>query len=296
MATYPIAKQFERFCGNLAISCDTLAVISYRYHSITKRLNADFWDSSSDEAHGRYVGSYGRGTRIDGSDVDILFRFPYNMYVKYDAYASNGQSALLQAAKMSIATTYPSTRLKGDGQIVAVDFSDGINFEVLPAFECEDGSYLFPDSNGGGRWRACDPVAEINELNSMDEACNGNLKRLCKMARAWREANSVSISGIAIDVFAYNFMKHYSHRDDGYIFYDRLTRDFFAYVANLDATQSTWKVFGSGRYVTTSGYFRNKAAAARNKAIEAIKDQDNGYMHATNDAWKEIYGSRFPRL
>lgn len=296
MTEYPIARQFEKFCSNLAISNAELATVSHRCHSITKRLNSDFWGSSSDEAHSRYVGSYGRGTRISGSDVDVLFQLPYAVYSQYNSYSGNGQSALLQSVKNSIAKTYPSTYVKGDGQIIAINFSDGVNFEILPAFVCEDGSYLFPDSNGGGRWRGCDPIAEMNELSAMDKACNGNLKRLCKMARAWREANSVSISGIAIDVFAYNFIKQYAHRDNGYVYYDWLTRDFFDYVAGLNASQSMWKVFGSNRYVNASGYFRNKAATARNKAIEAIKDQESGYMHVTNDAWKEIYGARFPSL
>ncbi len=61
---FTVAAAFERFCKNLRFSDDNLSKISNRYHSITKRINIDYWGTSSDSSHSLYVGSYGRDTEI----------------------------------------------------------------------------------------------------------------------------------------------------------------------------------------------------------------------------------------
>ena len=37
--------------------------------------------------------------------------------------------------------TYPTSRIGGDGQVVVIQFDDGIKFEVLPAFVNKGGGY-----------------------------------------------------------------------------------------------------------------------------------------------------------
>ncbi|MEE0237096.1 MAG: nucleotidyltransferase, partial [Bacteroidales bacterium] len=43
------------------ISKEQRSLISLRYKRITKAINTEFWDSSSETDHSFYVGSYGRG-------------------------------------------------------------------------------------------------------------------------------------------------------------------------------------------------------------------------------------------
>ena len=103
-----LADWFATFCTNLQIRDG--GTIAARYRNITRRLNTDFWTTTSDTAHSLYVGSYGRNTSISGfSDVDMIFQLPYSEYVRYNNYAGNGQSALLQAVKTSIEKTYATT-------------------------------------------------------------------------------------------------------------------------------------------------------------------------------------------
>lgn len=54
---FTVAAAFEQLCKNLRFSDDNLSKISNRYHSITKRINTDYWETSSDSAHSLYVGS-----------------------------------------------------------------------------------------------------------------------------------------------------------------------------------------------------------------------------------------------
>ena len=45
---------FSTFCGNLQVQDG--GVISVRYKAITRRLNTDFWTTTSDTAHTVFVG------------------------------------------------------------------------------------------------------------------------------------------------------------------------------------------------------------------------------------------------
>ena len=96
-----LGEWFSDFCGNIQVQ--DVGTISSRYKSITRRLNMDFWDTTSDTSHSLYVGSYGRNTAIQGfSDLDMIFELPSDLYFQYDKYDGNGQSALLQAVRTSM--------------------------------------------------------------------------------------------------------------------------------------------------------------------------------------------------
>lgn len=123
-----VANKFENLIYTLRIPDDKIAKISDRYKQITKRLNNDFWDENSEKEHSLYVGSYGRDTETKTSDIDMLFWLPYEKYSQYNSYSGNGQSALLQDVKESIRKTYSQTDIRADGQVIIIDFNDGICF------------------------------------------------------------------------------------------------------------------------------------------------------------------------
>jgi UTP:GlnB (protein PII) uridylyltransferase len=54
------------------ISQNIRSTISKRYHTVTAAINREFWNSISATQNSLYVGSYGRGTAINSSDLDIL--------------------------------------------------------------------------------------------------------------------------------------------------------------------------------------------------------------------------------
>ena len=94
-----VGDDFKQFCDTLVVS--NRETIGSRYGLITRRLNLEFWDTDSHSAHSFYTGSYGRNTAIGGaSDVDMIMQLPYATYEKYNAYQTNGQSALLQVSAM----------------------------------------------------------------------------------------------------------------------------------------------------------------------------------------------------
>lgn len=62
------------------ISLEQRLLVSQRYKRITRAVNSEFWDSTSETAHSLYVGSHGRGTAIDTSDIDMLLELPKDEY------------------------------------------------------------------------------------------------------------------------------------------------------------------------------------------------------------------------
>lgn len=276
------------------MSSDTVSNIQYRYKQITKRINIDYWNSTSETSHSLYVGSYGRGTEIWTSDIDIIVQLPYAIYEKYNNYSSNGQSALLQDVKTVLQKTYSTSHVKGDGQVIGIQFKDGINFEIVPSFINESGSYTYPDTNQGGTWKTTDPRKEISAMDIRNKATNKNLKRLCRMARAWKDKCNVPMSGVLIDTLAYKFINEWEHKDKSYVYYDYMSRDFFMFLKDIDETKLYWLAPGSNRNVRKDGNFQTKASKAYNLSLEAIEHETNERPYSSKAKWREIYGTKFP--
>jgi hypothetical protein len=290
-----LAEWFSNFCSNIQVQDG--GTISTRYKAITRRLNTDFWETTSDTSHSLYVGSYGRNTAIQGfSDLDMVFELPSAVYHQYDKYEVNGQSALLQAVRNSMQKTYSTSSIGGDGQVVVVSFQDGITFEVMPVFTNQAGSYTYPDSNNGGSWKTTNPRPEIESIRSRNNACNGNLVPLCRMMRSWKSKWDVPIGGLLVDTLAYQFIDGWQYKDKSYLYYDYMCRDFFRFMADQDDEQVYWKAPGSGQYVYGKGLFQWKATRCYNISLEAIKHEtaEPKQEWSAKQKWRDIFGTSFP--
>lgn len=238
------------------------------------------------------MGSYGRDTDIHISDIDMLFVLPYEKYIQYNSHLGNGQSAMLQAVKSSVKNTYKS-HMRADGQVVGVSFTDGVTFEIVPCFVNKDKSYTYPDTNNGGSWKITNPKPEIAAIKAGNQTWNHNLKRLCRMARAWKDNWNVPMGGLLIDTLCYNFLSGWENRDKSYTYYDWMTRDFFKYLKDQNKSQSFWYAVGSNQKLLRRGPFEYKALQCYNIALEAISFESNGHHYSANQLWRKIYGTKF---
>jgi predicted nucleotidyltransferase len=289
-----ISTKFQNLCEEIRIKSDIVENISSRYKRMTKQLNIDFWNTDSDTSHSLYVGSYGRDTEIHTSDIDILFKLPVGVYHRINSHIGNKQSDLLAEIRDSLRKTYSSSHISGDGQVVKIDFNDDINFEILPGFINEDQiSFTYPDTNDGGSWKVTNPKAEIDEIMKTNIIWNYNLKRLCRMARAWKDKWGVPIGGLLIDTLAYNFLENWEHKDKSYVYYDYMTRDFFKFLKDQNEKQQYWLAPGSNQYIYRKGIFEYKALRCYNISLEAIIHEVDNEEYSANLKWKEIYGSKF---
>ena len=290
-----IAEYFETFNKQLRLSDEKEALKSKRFHVITKRLNQDFYGSDSDTTHSFYTGSHGRGTDIYTSDIDMVFILPNAEFYRYNSYSGNGQSSLLQMVRNSIKTTYPNTEIGGDGQVVVVEFSNGMKFEIVPSFKLDGGKeeLTYPDSNEGGFWRKMNPKDEIYVFQGADILSNYNLKRLCRMIREWNKTNYVFLPGALIDVMCFRFLEKYHYKDKSFLYYDYFTRDFMKYLID-NHEQEYWVMPISNWHVHRKYSFLSEANRAYNDALAAIEAYNKNQVYTAKKHWRNIYGSKFP--
>lgn len=277
---------FQDFLKNLAI--DNAETISSRYGEITAALNKKFRDTESKTANTLQVGSFGRKTGIKGiSDLDMLYIMPKS---KWETYKDNKQLKLLQDTKAAIRARYSSTKVKVDRLVVTVTYTN-FHVEVQPVFEQDDGSFKYPDTTGDGVWKPTKPKEEMEAMSDMDPEKNYNLKKLCKMARAWKNNHGVGMGGLLIDTLSYNFLNSTEEFDDkSYHYYDWLSRDFFKYLSELPK-QSEYAAPGSKQRVKVKKKFQSKAKKAYKLCLKAIEAEKT---KGVNVKWKKVYGRNFP--
>lgn len=284
------SEVFQTFLSNIKIDDDTAQDISYRYERITKSLNTEFRDTESKTANSLQVGSYGRYSGINGiSDLDMIYIMPYS---KWDKYKSGGQAKLLQDTKDAISKTYSSSDIKVDRCVVTVNFTDS-HIDVQPVFEIEDKDYKYPDTYNGGSWKETKPRKEMDAMVEFGDTKNKNLRRLCKMARAWKNKHGVVIGGLLIDTLAYNFLKSTTNFDNkSFASYDEMCRDFFKYLTDEPKDQKEYGALGSKQRVKVKKSFHRKAKKAFDLAEEAISATSEKTQH---NKWRDVFGNEFPK-
>lgn len=279
---------FSEFLSNLAV--DNAEQISLRYGEVTAALNQKFRDTDSKSANSLKVGSYGRWTAIKGiSDLDMIYIMPKG---KWDDYKNSKQYQLLSDVKDAIKARYSSTTVFVDRLVVRALYTN-FHIEVQPVFEQEDGSFKYPDTYNGGSWKITKPYEEIKAMSEFDIQKNKNLRRLCKMARAWKNKHGVGMGGLLIDTLAHNFLKSTTDYDDkSFLYYDLMSQDFFKYLAD-QPNQDYYAALGSGQRVKVKKKFQKKAEKAYKLCVEAI---EAGSEEDAYEKWKKVYGRLFSTI
>lgn len=282
-----ISNDFEKFCESIVFD-DSLVAKSIS--EIFKKLNNSYYDIDSTTEHGYVVGSLGRKTAVKGcSDIDVIFDLPKSVFKKYDNYESNGQSKLLQEVKNILLERYPRTEIKGDGQVVVIEF-DKYTVELVPAFIQKDMSFIFPNSNDGGSWKKTDPFSEQLEVENIDLITNSNYRNFCRLLRVWRNNNGLILGGLLIDTLCYSFFtstEQYNNAD--YSNYYSVLIDLFYYLKQQDKTQKYWFAVGSNQHVYSHD---NSLISKASSAYTLLSDADS--EKEKNDALVSIFGNKFP--
>lgn len=284
-----LKSDFKSFCEELVLDTSDMETSC---GEIAKKLNSHYYDLTNEKSdHLLIVGSVGRETAIaKTSDLDVIFDLPSSVYTKYNSYNGNGQSALLQEVKGVMQERYPNTDIRGDGQVVVINFS-AYTVELVPAFKQSDGKYKYPDTHDGGSWRTTDPVAEQDECATTDTFSMGNFNNFCRMVRKWKDNCGVAMGGLLIDTLVYNhFGDNVNYADCSYSDYYGILKDLLEYLKELDKDQSYWLAVGSNQHVDNkdNGSFINKAKTAYNNLDGCDTDA------AKYKALQKVFGNDFP--
>lgn len=288
-----ISTTFRDFNNALKVPDSKLSSIDYRLNRIVTTLDKYYYGEEQKKSHFR-IGSIGRQTDIHTSDVDVIYKVPASLYKRYDTYASNGQSRMLQDFRSAILSTYPNTYVKADGLVAVVAFTDDIVFELMPGIERNDYSFTYPITKDGGSWGMTNPLPEIAAMDEIQRESARNARKLARMARAWKEYNGVNMGGLLIDTYVYKFLKDYEGKSKSYIYYDWMSRDFFKFLSKQNDWASYTYALGSNQQVKIKYLFASEAETAYNSAVAACEAFDKEYYATAGKHWKSIYGTKFP--
>lgn len=254
------------YAKTLLHSVEELEKWESRIVKINNKLCDKYYSARDD--YSITVGSVGRGTAITKtSDYDVIFKLPQSVYNKFDDYESNGQSQLLQEIKDVIKSLHPHTKIRGDGQVVSIEYKDGV-IELVPAFEQNDESFKYPDSSNGGSWKTTKPIPEIEESTKQSENTSQYFNYLCYLLRQWKNHTGFSFKGLLIDTLIAKYLETEAYTDKTKI---KLLEDCFVFLSNENKEQSYWHALGSNQQIsnTDNGKFVTKAK----KALKNLKIQ-----------------------
>lgn len=291
-----LAEHFKDFCEDeLPISESEFNRWNDRLKEITKKLNKkyypdnDFEDIEVDNSY--VVGSVGRGTAIaKTSDFDCIFKLPHHVYEKFNSRSGNGQSELLQEVKDVIKERYPSTKIKGDGQVVSITFvsSPAGTIELVPAFEQDDGNFKYPNTHSGGSWKTTKPTPEISECNRLSDETSGHFINFCRLLQKWKNKNGFVFKGLLIDTMVSNYLEDEGVDSISYSDYEQLIPNLFKFLSEQDKERSYWFALGSNQKTENSdnGKFISKAK----KTYNLLKDSSNIIKD-----YRDIFGNQFAK-
>ena len=276
----------RKLCGEIKLNENEDFYVSVG--EIAKKLNKVYYDLDSDSSSHMYVvGSVGRKTAIkNSSDIDVLFNLPHDLYLRFNSYDSNGQSALLQEIKNTVADRYPNTNLKGDGQVVSITF-DKYTIELVPAFIQSDNSFLFPDSGEGGKWKITNPIAEQKECKATYSK-SSYYYDVCRLTRKWKNNIGFEFKGLLIDTLVHDYLLDEKNNPSNLMSAFVGALEFYS---KQNKNQSYWYALGSNQqiYNDDNGRFVSKAKSAINKLSKCKSDEE------VNDVFSDLLGRGYPK-
>lgn len=290
-----VRERFRQFHGNLALTTLQQTDGHTKRFNVVSCLNRAYYGRSSDTDNSFFVGSWGKGTAIrPPRDVDIYFLLDVPVYNRFQGHIWNRQSALLQEVKDVLTETFPNTDMRGDGQVVMVNFGS-YNVEVIPAFQLTtQGRYWICDTNDGGSYKETSPWDEVDHLEKVDSANARNLRPLIRMLKAWQAWCSVPIKSFQLELLAAEFIAESPWRLYDWFFFDWIMRDFFAYL--YGRANGTVYVPGTLEPIALGYDWQSRALSAYQRALKACDFEQHNRVAEAGDEWQKIFGLDVPRM
>ena len=252
------------------INAHDYEAIDRHRRTIEDKLNNEF-----DVENIRFGGSHSTNTDVKGlSDIDMLADLG-----KFKSDQSSDQA--IQDFADAIRERLPNTKVSSGVMAVTVEFSDGLQVQVLPAFRYRDG-YRIPDPNGEG-WILTNPKRFARELTSANKKQSGQVVPTIKLIKSICDANNIEVSSYHVSNLALNAFKRYS----GDKTYAKMLQYFFNQAKAL-CRKPTPDRSGQTKYIDgdLSKVDRTRMATAlaqmETKVDEAIKS-------TSLDKWNDLF-------
>lgn len=288
-----VTTHFTTFLSNLELTRSQRDDAMTKVNSVGRCLHAKYYQGVYDSANVVVVGSYGKNTAVrPPSDIDMLYLLPVSEYYRINQVFGNGQSQLLQEVKRALADSFPRTDLSADGQVVKAPFAS-FAVEVVPAFRCDDGTYVTCYTADGGSWRGSNPLAEYRAITDLDAICENKATHLTKMLKAWKRICNVPLKSIVLEIAACSFVRQWPHNQQSIFWYDWMVRDFFAFL--WQHKNGTAQIPGLQETLSLGDQWVSRCESAYSRAVKACEYEHDDFGILAEDEWKKIFGDQFAR-
>nr|WP_095972616.1 nucleotidyltransferase [Rhodococcus erythropolis] len=292
------SSRFEKFVSNISLTQIERDEATARSNAVAKKLHDHYYPTRAYTGDTKLlIGSHGKRTRVRPvRDVDMIFRIPPATFTRFNDYASNGQSALLQEIRSVLRTRFPSTNVKGDGPIVLVDFANGHTVEVLPAWHYTNAAeeidrYWIPHTRDGGSWKLSSYAAEFRNVDDSDRASAGQTRRLIKMMKVWQQYCNVPVKSLCLELRAVRFLATWSNRGKSSNWDDYMIRDFFEEL--IDRANYYCEIPGITEKCYYGDAWLSKARTALANAQRACSFEAAGDEYNAAVEWRKIFGAQY---
>lgn len=288
-----VNERFTALLNNIALTDAQRDDGNTKHHGVRTCLNSAYYNSNSETANSMLIGSWGKLTRIrPPRDIDVFFELPYEVYQRFEGRTGNKQSQLLQEVRDVLKSTYSTTAIRGDGQVVVVPFQT-FSVEVVPAFKLTSGQYWICDTHDGGKYKSVDPNAEIKAVSDSDTTTKANTRHLIRMLKCWQGWCSVPIKSFVLELLAIQFLQTWQHAGKSITYYDWMTRDFLLFLKGKYSWESV-SVPGTFESIVLGDAWKSRAESAYDRAVKACDHDNNSRPLSAGEEWQKIFGTYIP--
>ena len=223
----------------------------------------------------RFGGSLSRHTYVDGlSDVDVLAR------INDSTFSGQSPSAVIQKMAEFIQQRLPNTKVRYGNLAVTVEYSDGIEIQVLPAVRTKDG-YRIANPTRNEWSGVIHPERFARKLTQVNQARNGQAIPAVKLTKALAHrlirSDRDKITGYHIESLAIEAFRNYHGPTDLKSMVRRLTD--YSSTAGLNPIRDAT---GQSRYV--DDYMGSQGSAARERAAANFRKMRDSIENARSKA------------
>lgn len=283
------AQAFQEFLNNIsATDYQKTSIIAARKRTVDERLSEKF-ESASDMpySHGILMGSAEKSTIIRPfEDIDVLAVFSNvnGAWEKYK-YDSKGFIYRIRDAYDGVAIQQVGTR----GQAVRVFYQTGGHVDVAPVFSAGNDVYLLP--NGSGGWTNTSPTLACSWFAKRNKDLGYHLAPLVRLLKCWNRAHSKRIRSYHLETVVGTTFSSMggNYRDAVQKFFEwsqgRLSVDDPGGHSGDLSNYLNW----NGRSELTQAL-----SAASDRALKALKAEEDGNHTEAKRLWRIILGEGFP--
>jgi hypothetical protein len=292
-------QELEGDCEDYA---DDLEITDQQGEDVADRRDRlrEVLDSVFDIDEEHIFGSLTRETLVGPltpeSDTDAMFVLDTDVHGDWLDRA-NGDRDCLRAIKRAIENdpNYAKTDVSIDRNAVAVEFSD-FTVDIVPAFS-RGSDYVIPDTYEGGQsWVRTNPRQYKQQFEATNEAHDGNLAKLARMAKAYNEDCDTSVSSYHTELMAYDYVRSRPNTDAPL---DTLLNGFFKDLPSRLSSgvhdPATDQRVDAGLSTDDRLDAIEAAQTARERIKQAEQLTHEGNLDEAREAYRDVFDDHFGR-